>query len=161
MPIRDCEIFVMMSAIRTRFRSRSPLSDLMKSTMMFEVLILQNLNKLIEGEVGYFSSPKTFHAVEVQRFSGNRIKPSAEICGKFPMPISALVGNFMVETCEFSDSTPPVARTFYLTTQSLVEFSKFLQGLFQGLWVLYLLTRVQGQVGIHTEIYPNALTCRW
>jgi len=75
------------------------------------------------------------------------------------MPISALVGDMSIEPCEFSDSTPPIVRTFDFTRSAFAEFSEFFQGLFQELWRLYFLTNVECQVGVHTEIYPYALTC--
>ena len=45
----------------------------------------QYLNKLPEGKIGDFASPKPFHAVKVERLGDNRIKPSAQVCGEFPM----------------------------------------------------------------------------
>ena len=43
--------------------------------------------------------------------------------------------------------------------KAFVELTKLFQGRFQGLWVLYFLTRVQFQVGIHTQVYRYAFTC--
>ena len=126
---------------------------------MFETLILQYLKKLVEGKVRDFTSPKAFHAVKVQGFGSDKVRTPAQISRKFPMPISALVINFDVKSCEFTDSTPPVVRAFYFMRKAFVELTKLFQGRFQGLWVLYLLTRVQCQVGIHTEVYPYAFTC--
>ena len=100
-----------------------------------------------------------FHTSEVQRLGSDKVKPSAQVRGKFEMPISALVGDMSVEPCDFFDSTPPILRTFHFTRKALVEFAKFDQGLFQELGRLYLLARVERQIGIHTEIYPYALTC--
>ena len=50
-------------------------------------------------------------------------------------------------------------RTFNFTRKTFVEFSEFDQGLFQELWRLYLLTRVECQIRVHTEVYPYAFTC--
>ena len=79
------------------------------------------------------------------------------------MKVFALVRDLPVKSCKLSDTTPPVIRTFLLTTQYLVEFAKFLQGVFQRLGVLYLLTRAQCQVCVfHTKVgFPNALTYCW
>ena len=64
-----------------------------------------------------------------------------------------------IQPCELMDGTPPVARPFDFTRKASVEFSEFGQGLFQELWRLSLLTGAEGQIGLHTEIYPYALTC--
>ena len=82
---------------------------------MFETLEFQNLNELSKGKVRDFASPEPFHTVKVQRLGGDSVKPSAEISCQFPMPISALVSNFTVKSCEGTDGTPPVARTFDFT----------------------------------------------
>ena len=49
---------------------------------MLLTLILQYLNKLVEGEIRYFSAPKPFHTVKVQGFIGNRLhsQPTALDC---------------------------------------------------------------------------------
>ena len=132
---------------------------------MFQTLELQYLNKLIEGKVRDFSAPQPLHRIKVQHLGYDRIKPSAEVSGKFPVPILALVGNFAIKPCEFTDSTPPIARTFHFTTDGFIEFTELVQGVFQGLRVVYLLTRVseshaipiivmaclrQGQIRLHS-----------
>ena len=127
---------------------------------MFRTLKPQYLNKLSEGKIGDFASPKSFHAVKIQSFRHYDIKPSTEVSGKFPMPIFALVGNMPIQPHECSNSTPPIARTFDFTRKTFVEFAEFLQGLFQKLWRLYFLTCVQRQKCVfHTEVCPNAFTC--
>ena len=143
---------------------------------MFLTLILQYLNELVKSKVRYFSAPKSFHTVKVQGFNRDRIKPFTEIGGKFPMKVFALIRNFSIKSCELPNTTPPTVRTFFFTDQCLVESTKFHQGLFQGLRVLYFLTRAKGQVSVfHTEfdlgidqihslyyiVRPNALTCCW
>ena len=129
---------------------------------MFLTFILQYLNKLVEGEVRDFTTPHPFHAIKVQSFKDNRIKLFTEFGGKLPMKIFTLVRYFSVETCELSNSTPPAVRTFYLSRKAFVERPKFVQRLFQRLWVLYLLTRAKCQICVfHTEVCPNALTCCW
>ena len=80
-----------MPTIRTRFRCRSPPSNLTELTIMFQTLIFQYLNKSVKGEVRDFTPPEAFHAVKVQRLGGDKVKPSAEVSGKFPMPIAPLV----------------------------------------------------------------------
>ena len=127
---------------------------------MFRTLKSQYLNKLPEGKIGDFASPKPFHAVKIQSFCHYDIKPSAQVRGEFPMPIFALVGNMPIQPCEVADSTPPIVRTFDFTRKTFVEFSEFLQGLFQKLWRLYLLTHVQRQKCVfHAKVRPNAFTC--
>ena len=41
---------------------------------MFDTLILQQLHKLVEGEIGDLPSPQAFHTVYVQRFKSKCIK---------------------------------------------------------------------------------------
>ena len=148
-----------MSAIRTRLCRRCPPSDLNKLTIMFQTLELQNLNKLVEGKVRDFASPKPFHTVKVQRLGGNGIKPLTQVCRTLVVPISALVGNVDVESCQLTDSAPPIARTSHFPRKALVEFSELVQGPFQGLSMVYLLTCIQGQIGVYAEFYPYAFTC--
>ena len=138
----------MKTAIATRFRCRRPLSDLTQLTLMFLTLILQYLNKLSERKVRDFASPEAFHTRKVQRLGRYEVKPSTKVRGKFVVPIFALVGNMSVEPCELMESTPPIIRPFNLTAQCFVEFAKFGQGLFQELWRLDLLTRVQCQISV-------------
>ena len=141
---------------------------------MFLTLILQYLNKLVEGEVRDFTTPKAFHAIKVQCFKDNRIKPFTEFGGELPLKVFALVADFPIETCDLSHTPPPAIRIFYLSRKAFVERSKCVQGLFQRLWVLDLLTRGKCQVSvfhtgfglgidqIHSLYYivcPNALTC--
>ena len=102
---------------------------------MFETLELQNLNKLPERKVGDFTSPQAFHTVKVQRLGDDRIKPFTQVSSKFPMPIFALVGNMPIQSHKFSDSTPPIVRTFDFPRKAFVEIPKFFQGVSQGLRV--------------------------
>ena len=122
---------------------------------MFETLELQYLNELSEGEVRDFPSPEAFHTLKVEHLGRDAVKPSAKVGGKFPMPVSALVGNFTVKSGKFSDGTPPIARTFLLATHSFIECSEFIQGLLQGLRMLYLLTGIERQIGIQSKSAPT------
>ena len=129
---------------------------------MFLTLILQYLHKLVERKVGDLTSPQAFHTLKVQGFNGNRIKLLTEFRGELPLKVFALVRDFTIQACELSDTPPPAMRTFLLTRKTFVERPKFVQGLFQRLWVLFLFTRAQGQVRLfHTEVCPDTLTRRW
>ena len=97
----------MKPTVATRFRCRSPLTDLEQLTPMFDTLILQYLNKLVEGEVGDFTSPQVFHARKVQGFNDNRIKLLTQFGGELPMKIFALIANPSVEPCDLPHTTPP------------------------------------------------------
>ena len=110
---------------------------------MFQTLVCQYLNKRSESEVRNFASPEAFHTLKVQGLGGDSIKPSAEVRGKFEMPISALVDDMSVEPSELTNSTPPIVRTFNFTRKVFVEFSEIGQGLLQELRGLYLLTGVE------------------
>ena len=139
LPIRKRKVFVVMPTIRTRFCGRSPLSSLKELTIMFQTLILQYLNKLSKGKVGDFASPETLHTSKVEFLCRNRVKPSAQVCSKFPMPIFALVGDMPIASRELTKTTPPIVRPDNFTTQCLVKRPKGFQGLFQEFWRLYLL----------------------
>ena len=150
----------MKTAIATRFRCRSPLTDLLQKTLMFLTLIFQYLNKLIERKVRDFASPEAFHAVKVQGFNGDGIKLLAQFRGELPMKVFALVADFPIQTCDLSHTPPPTVRTFNFTRKAFVEGSQFLQGVFQRLWVLFFLTRAQRQICVfHAKVCPNAFTC--
>ena len=125
---------------------------------MFETFELQYLNKLIESEIGDFASPESFHAVKVQRFGCDGVKPSAEVCSEFEVPIASLIANLAIKPCKLSDSTPPVARTSNWTTNVFVKGSQLVQGLFQELWALSLFTSAKRQKGFQSKVYPYALT---
>ena len=114
LPIAKRKIFVFMSAIGARFTGSRPLSDLTKVSLMFETFELQYLNKLTECEVRDFTSPKAFHSSQVQRFKSECIKASTQVSSEFPMPILTLPTDFPIESCELSNRTPPVIRTFFL-----------------------------------------------
>ena len=77
------------------------------------------------------------------------------------MKVFTLIADFPIETCDLSHTLPPTVRTFDFTTQRFHERPKFVQGLFQRLWVLSLLTRAKCQVSVfHTKVgFPNAFTC--
>ena len=126
---------------------------------MFETFELQNLNKLIKGEVGDFPAPQAFHTVKVQRLGNERIKPSTQVSRPFVMPVFTLGRDVPIQPCELTDTSPPIVRTFDLTAKCLTEGSQFFQGMFQELWRVYLLTCAERQIGIQAEIYPYALTC--
>ena len=152
----------MKSAVATRFRCRSPLTDLEQLTPMFDTLILQYLNKLVERKIGDFTTPQAFHTLKVQGFNGNRIKLLTEFGSKLPMKIFALIADFPIQACELSHTPPPPVRTFFFTTQGFVERPKFVQVRFQRLWMLFLLTRAERQICVfHAEVCPNTLTRRW
>ena len=87
---------------------------------MFETLIFQYLNKLPERQIGDFASPEPFHTCEIQRLGDDSIKPSTEVCSKFEVPISALVGNISVEPCEFSNSTPHQGVTLIMSATMIL-----------------------------------------
>ena len=150
----------MKTTVATRFRCSCPLINLFEKTLMFTTLISQYLNKLVEGKVGDFTSPKPFHSVNVQRFNEDFIKLLTKFAGELPMKIFALVADFTIQARDLSHTLPPTVRTFFFTTQCLVERPKFVQRVFQRLWVLYLFTRAQCQIGIfHAKVCPNAFTC--
>ena len=150
----------MKTAIATRFCCSRPLTGLTQLTLMFDTLILQYLNELVERKVGDFTSPEAFHAIKVQGFNGNRIKLLTKFACQLPMKVFALVADFPIEPCELFHTPPPTVRTFPFTRKFFVETTKFLQGLFQRLWVLFFLTRAQRQICVfHAEVCPNALTC--
>ena len=72
------------------------------------------------------------------------------------MKVSALIRDFPIETGELTNSTPPAMRTFLFPGKTFVEFTKFIQGVFQRLGVLYFLTRAQGQVSVfHDQNLPQ------
>ncbi len=78
------------------------------------------------------------------------------------MKVFALVRDFPIQACELSDTPPPTVRTLNLSRKTFVERPKFLQGVFQRLGVLDLLTRAECQVCVfHAEVCPNAFTCCW
>ena len=126
---------------------------------MFKTLERQYLNKLVKSKVGDFASPEAFHALKVQRLGDNVVKPTSQVSGAFEVPISALVGNLAIKACEFTDSTPPIVRAFLLSADCLIEFSELVQGVFQRLRMLNLLTGRECQIGVHPEVYPYAFTC--
>ena len=129
---------------------------------MLETFELQNLNKLVEGEVRYFPSPQFLHTRYIQRFKCKRIKASTEVGSQFPMPIQALSTDLAIQYRQCPDRTPPVIRTFFLTRKAFIELAELFQGLLQELRRLYLLTCAECQICVlHSEVCPNALTCRW
>ena len=152
----------MKSAIATRLCCSRPVTDLEQRTPMFDTLIFQYLNKLVESKVGDLTSPKPFHTLKVQGFNGDGIKRLAQLCRKLPVEVFALVAYFPIETGNLSHTPPPAVRTFLLTAQFFVETPKCVQVRFQGLWVVFLLTRAQRQICVfHTEVCPDTLTRRW
>ena len=127
---------------------------------MFDTFILQYLDKLIEREVGDFTSPQAFHSVYVQRFKSQCIKASTEIGGKFPVPVKTLPADFPIQPCQLTHSTPPVARPFFLTRKAFIQHAEVFQGLLMKLRTLYLFACGKCQIRVlHTEVCPNALTC--
>ena len=153
----------MNPTITTRFRCGfRPLTDLTQLTLMFLTLILQYLNKLVERKIGDFTSPQAFHTVKVQGFNRNGIKLLTKFGRQLPVKVFALVRDLPIEARDLPHTPPPTVRTFDFTRKVFVERLKFVQGLFQRLWVLFLFTRAQGQVRVfHAEVCPNAFTCCW
>jgi len=131
----------------------------MELTIMFQTLILQYLNELVEGEVRDFSSPQSLHTVEVQGLGRDKVKSSAKIGGEFEVPIFALVRDMPEQSDDLMETPPPIAGAFDFTTQCFVKCSEFIQGLFQEVGVLDFLTVAECQVGFHTEVCPNAFIC--
>ena len=148
-----------MSAIRTRFRGSCPLSDLKELTLMFSTFILQYLNKLVKGEVRDLTSPQAFHTIKVQRLGNNGIKPFTQVGSDLVVPVFALVGDMPIQPRKLFKTPPPIVRTLYLSGKVFVECAKFFQGVFQKFWRLFLFACAKCQVGLHTKIYPYALTC--
>ena len=129
---------------------------------MFLTLILQYLNKLVERKIGDFTSPQAFHTVKVQFFNGDCIKLLTKFSCESPMKVFALITNPPIEAGKLPNTPPPAVRTSNLSAKAFVERPKFVQGAFQGLWVLFLLIRAKCQICVfHTEVCPNTLTrCR-
>ena len=98
---------------------------------MFQTLEPKNLNKLPKGKIGDFASPEAFHAIKVQRLGRDKVKSSAKVCGKFEVPIFALVRDMPEQTENLTETPPPIAGASNFTRKAFVEFSKFVQGLFQ------------------------------
>ena len=122
----------MKPTIATRFRCSSPLTGLTQLTLMFLTLILQYLNKLVEGKVRDLTTPQVFHTVKVQRFNRNRIKLLTKFACQLPMKVFALVADFPIETCYLSHIPPPAIRTFLLTAQSLLRDRSLFKDCFKG-----------------------------
>ncbi len=126
---------------------------------MFETLELQNLKKLPEAKLRYFPAPEAFHALKVQRLGSDKVEPSTQGCGKFPLPIFALVRDVPIQSRKSAKTPPPVARTFDFPRKAFAAFAKFGQGVFQELGRLYFLARVQRQkCGLQSEVCPNTFT---
>ena len=126
---------------------------------MFKTFELQNLNKLTKCQVRDFTSPKAFHSFQVQRFKGKCIKASTKVSRQFPMPILALPTDFPIQSCELSDSMPPIIRTFFLTRKAFIELAKLFQGLFQELRRLYLFACGKRQESVfHSEVCTYTFT---
>ena len=120
---------------------------------MFLTLILQYLNKLVERKIGDFTTPQAFHTLKVQGFNGDGVKPLTKLTCQLPMKVFALIANPSVEPCELPHTPPPAVRTFDFARKTFVERPKFVQGVFQRLWMLFLLTRAECQVLVfHTEV---------
>ena len=120
---------------------------------MFDTFILQQLNELVEGEIGDLPSPEAFHTVYVQRFKSKRIKASTKVSRQFPMPIQALPADLAIQYRQFPDSTPPIIRTFFLTRKVLIEHAELFQGLLKKLWTLYLFACGKCQIRVlHTKL---------
>ena len=150
----------MKTAFITRFSCSGPLSDLSELTLMFLTLIFQYLNKLVESKVGYFSSPKPFHTIKVQRFKDNRIKLLTKFRGKLPLKIYTLIRNLTIKACDLPYTFPPAVRASNFARKAFIKRPKFIQGLFEGLEVPYLLTRGKCQICVfHAKVCPNAFTC--
>ena len=129
---------------------------------MFLTLILQYLNKLVERKIRDFTSPQAFHTVKVQFFNGDCIKLLTKFSGELPMKVFALITNPPIEAGKLPNTPPPAVRTSNLSAKAFVERPKFVQGAFQGLWVLFLLTGAKCQICVfHTKICPDTLTRRW
>ena len=129
---------------------------------MFLTLILQYLNKLVEREIGDFTSPQAFHTVKVQFFNGDCIKLLTKFSCESPMKVFALITNPPIEAGKLPNTPPPAVRTSNLSAKAFVERPKFVQGAFQGLWVLFLLIRAKCQICVfHTKVCPDTLTRRW
>ena len=77
---------------------------------MFDRFIFQNLNKLVESEVRYFSAPKSFHAINVERFKAQCIVFGTKLSSKLPVPIFALPCYFSVLPCYCALGTIPAIR---------------------------------------------------
>ena len=150
----------MKATSATRLCCSCPLSDLAEITLMFLTLILQYLNELVEPKIRDLTTLKPFHTVKVERFKDNRPILLTKFRGELPLEVFTLVADLPIEACYLSHTPPPAIRTFLLATQCLVERPKFVQGVFQRLWVFYLLTRAKCQVSVfHAEVCPNAFTC--
>ena len=87
---------------------------------MFETLIPQYLNELVESEIGDFASPEAFHTLKVQRLGRDKVKSSAKVGGKFEVPIFALVGNMPIQADDLPETPlwlqPIPARIFTIDT---------------------------------------------
>ena len=127
---------------------------------MFDTLILHQLNKLTECQVGDFPSPQAFHSCQVQRFKSKSIKASTKVSCQFPMPIQALPTDLAIQPCDFPNTTPPIIRTFDFPGKALVEVAELFQGLLKKLWTLYLFACRKRQICVlHSEICSYALSC--
>ena len=122
----------MKTAIATRFCCSRPLTGLTQLTLMFDTLILQYLNELVERKVGDFTSPQAFHAIKVQGFNGNRIKLLTKFACQLPMKVFALVADFPIEPCELFHTPPPTVRTFLFTRKFFLRPRSFFKDCFKG-----------------------------
>lgn len=126
---------------------------------MFDRFIFQYLNKLVESEVRHFSAPKSFHAVNIERFKAQCIVFPTKLSSKFPVPIFALPCYFSVLPCYCTFGTIPAVRFENFTAQVFVHCFQLVQGLLQELWRRYLATIRTREKRFQSEVKPCALTC--
>ncbi len=148
----------MVSAIAARLCCRCPLTDFLEFFTVLCTLLFQYLQKLVEGVVRDLTSPKPFHAVKIQGLKAKHVKLCAKFGRKFPLPIFSLSGNLSMESCQSTNGTPPVTRTFDFTRKCLVQRSQRLQRLFEKLRGVYLVAYVAGEKCFVSIIKSCALT---
>ena len=85
---------------------------------MFDTLILQYLNKLVESKIGDFTPPH--HAIKVQRFNGNCVKLLTKF-RKLPLKIFALVRDFSIETGDLPQHRHQPLEPFSLRLNALLR----------------------------------------
>ena len=120
--------------------------------------MLELLHERAEGQVGHLSTPQTGHPCQLQVLHAQRVIGTAQLVGKFPLPVVTAVRDLLVDAVKGEPRRKAARRTLPAPGQTAGGLAQVAQPLSEEQRILNPRPVAQGEVGLQTEVHPDRCT---
>src|SRR5215831_10955725 len=142
----------------TQFGRGKKAIDMMDMCAMSVGSLMQDLHKTPEAKIGYFASPHSYHAAQLQVLQVDRVIRSTEVMRQLPMPILSLVRNIGLHLRQTMPCLTSMARSWLGSCKGTVGLAQCPQRLFEWLRRSDIMTVVPGEKLCESKVKACGLT---